>query len=331
MSTPSPRPDLGAVVGAGPIGVSWALTLARAGLQVRLHDVDTVTLEQARHALGRRLHRLHESGLLDEQVDLVGARVRYVRDLGEAVAGATHVQECVAELRTTKRELLQSLDGLLAPDAVVASSSSAIPTSQVADDLPWRERCLVVHPANPPHLLPVVEVVPAPFTSTDTVARTRRLLTTIGMRPVVLSREVEGFVMNRLQGSLLREAYCLVRDGVVSVDDLDAVVRDGIGRRWAVSGPFETADLNTVGGVRAHAARMAAAYWRMGAERGQDDPWTDELVDEVTRQRRQLLPLEAWESRNTWREDRLMELTALLEGPLPPSPTALAPAHDARV
>jgi 3-hydroxyacyl-CoA dehydrogenase len=95
-------------------------------------------------------------------------------------------------------------------------------------------------------------------------------------------REVEGFLFNRLQGALLREAYCLVRDGVASVDDVDEVVRSGLGRRWALIGPFETSDLNTRGGIESHAAKMGPAYERMGAERGQHDPWTPELVAEVT-------------------------------------------------
>ena len=103
----------------------------------------------------------------------------------------------------------------------------------------------------------------------------------VGMVPVTLAREVEGFVFNRLQGALLREAYCLVRDGVVTAEGVDRAVRDGLGRRWAVLGPFETAALNVRGGVAAHAARMGEAYARMGAERGQHDPWTSELIEGV--------------------------------------------------
>jgi 3-hydroxyacyl-CoA dehydrogenase len=128
------------------------------------------------------------------------------------------------------------------------------------------------------------------------------------MSVVRVRAEIEGFVFNRLQGALLREAYCLVRDGVASVDDVDRVVRDGLGRRWAVIGPFETADLNTRGGIEAHAARLGAAYARMGLDRGQHDPWTPGLVRRVTDERRQLLPLELWEERVGWRDRMLMAL-----------------------
>jgi 3-hydroxyacyl-CoA dehydrogenase len=115
-----------------------------------------------------------------------------------------------------------------------------------------------------------------------------------------------------LQGALLREAYCLVRDGVASVEDVDRVVRDGPGRRWAIMGPFETADLNTRGGIAVHARRLGPAYARMGAERGQDDPWTDELVERVTRERRALLPLEKWGERVAWRDRALAALKEAL-------------------
>jgi L-gulonate 3-dehydrogenase len=191
---------------------------------------------------------------------------------------------------------------------MLASSSSALTASSFAAELVGRARCLVVHPANPPHLLPVVEVVPAPFTSAEIVLRVRALLSAAGMSPVLVAREVEGFVLNRLQGALLREAYCLVRDGVASVEDVDRVVREGLGRRWAFIGPFETADLNTRGGIAAHAERLGPAYARMGAERGQDDPWTPELVADVVAQRRTVLPLEAWEDRVAWRDRALLAL-----------------------
>jgi 3-hydroxyacyl-CoA dehydrogenase len=125
---------------------------------------------------------------------------------------------------------------------------------------------------------------------------------------VSLRREIDGFVFNRLQGALLREAYCLVRDGVASTADIDRLVRDGLGLRWSVIGPFETVDLNTRGGIAAHALRMGPAYLRMGQERGQNDPWTDELVAQVTAERRAALPLESWEERVAWRDRALMAL-----------------------
>ncbi len=166
----------------------------------------------------------------------------------------------------------------------------------------------MTHPGNPPFLIRVVEIVPAPFTDAGTVQAATALLQSCGMEPVLVRKEVEGFVFNRLQGALLREAYCLVRDGVVSVEDVDQIVRDGLGLRWSVIGPFETADLNTQGGIAAHAEKMGPSYARMGAERGQHDPWTPDLVAKVTAERRARLPLERWAERVAWRDRRLMSL-----------------------
>jgi L-gulonate 3-dehydrogenase len=295
-----------AIVGTGSIGVSWAIVFARAGHQVSLQDTDDRRLELAVSELATRLDDLVQAGLLDEPADVVAARVGGHHELSDALAGATHVQECAPESLELKQSLFASLDAATSVATTLASSSSALTISAIAGELPGRSRCLVVHPANPPHLLPVVELVPAPFTAPAVLERTFDLLKAAGMSPVHVGREVEGFVYNRLQGAVLREAYCLVRDGVASVEDVDRVMRDGLGRRWAVIGPFETADLNTRGGIAEHARRMGPAYARMGAERGQNDPWTPELVESVTAQRRSVLALEDWEQRVAWRDRALI-------------------------
>jgi L-gulonate 3-dehydrogenase len=295
-----------AIVGSGTIGVGWAIVFARAGHRVAIHDSDGRRLSVARRELSARLGELAAAGLLDEAADAIAARVSAHGDLAQAVAGAAHVQECISEDLAAKRALFAALEQAAPADATLASSSSAITASAIAAELATRERCLVVHPANPPHLVPVAELVPAPFTAPEVVDATEALLRTAGMSPVRVRREIEGFVFNRLQGALLREAYCLVRDGVASVDDVDRVVREGLGRRWAIVGPFETADLNTRGGIAVHAQRMGPAYARMGAERGQHDTWTPDLVARVAAERRRILALEDWERRVAWRDARLI-------------------------
>jgi L-gulonate 3-dehydrogenase len=298
-----------AVVGGGSIGMAWAIVFARAGFPVAVYEPDPARRAAAAREMRAQLADLAAFALLAESPDAVMERAAFPSDLGRALGGASHVQECAPEDLALKRDLIAALDREAPHDAVIASSSSAITASAMAGDLPGRHRCLVVHPGNPPTLLKAVEVVPAPFTTPDVVERTMSLLHGVGMEPVLVRREVEGFVFNRLQGALLREAYCLVRDGVATVEDVDRVVREGLGPRWSVIGPFETADLNTRGGIAAHAARMGPAYARMGAERGQYDPWTPGLVAEVERQRRALLPLERWAERVVWRNRRLMALT----------------------
>jgi L-gulonate 3-dehydrogenase len=303
-----------AVVGAGSIGLAWAIVFARAGAQVRLYDVDPAARERAPEQLRRRLKPLAHFELLDEAAVALLDRVEVVDELADAVHGSDWVQECVIEDLAVKRELFAGLDSIAAPETVLASSTSMISCSRWAADLPGRHRCLVVHPGNPPYLLPVAEVVPAAFTSEPTVARAFEVLKSADMRPVLVHGEPEGFVFNRLQGALLREAYCLVRDGVASAEDVDAVVTAGLGRRWSVLGPFATAHLNTQGGIRRHATLMGPAYHRMGAERGQDDPWTPDLVDQVADDVTQRLPLEHWDELVLRRDAALMRLEQARRG-----------------
>jgi 3-hydroxyacyl-CoA dehydrogenase len=296
------------VVGGGSIGIAFAIVFARAGRAVRLFEPDAARRGAVADDLRRRLGDLQEFGLIDEVPERIADRVRIASDLEPALGDVAYVAECAPERLELKRALFASLDRFAPPEAVLASASSAITASAFAADLPGRHRVLVAHPGNPPFLIPVIELVPAPFTDPAAVDRAAALLRSVGMEPIVVRKEVEGFVFNRLQGALLREAYCLVRDGVASVDEVDRVVRDGLGLRWSVIGPFETADLNTRGGVASHAEKMGPAYARMGAERGQNDPWTPDLVAKVTAERRKLLPLERWEDRVAWRDRRLMAL-----------------------
>jgi 3-hydroxyacyl-CoA dehydrogenase len=297
-----------AVVGGGSIGVAFAIVFARAGHKVTLQEPDATRRAGVVADIAARLGTLAEYDLLDEAPATIAGRVTVTGDLAEAVAGAVYVQECAPERLDLKKQLFAEFDRLALPDAILASASSAIMASAFATELAGRDRVLVAHPGNPPFLIPVVELVPAPFTSPEVVERAAALLSGAGLEPIVVGREVEGFVFNRLQGAVLREAYCLVRDGVASVDDIDRIMRDGLGPRWSIIGPFETADLNTRGGIASHAEKMGPAYARMGAERGQDDPWTPELVAKVAAARRAEVPLDQWEARVAWRDRKLMSL-----------------------
>lgn len=302
------------VIGAGSIGIAWCLVFARAGNNVRIFDIDAEKIREAELDLSARLEMLDKFGLLNEKRELIFARVQYFTDLASALVGAEYVQECVPERIELKREIFRELDTLTKENVILASSSSAIPASEFAQGLPGRHRCIVVHPGNPPYLLPVAEVVPASFTSHEAVTLTTEILRSVRMKPILVNKEIEGFVFNRLQGALLREAYCLVRDGVVSATDIDRIVTEGLARRWAVIGPFATSALNVQGGIKAHVARMGLAYESMGRLRGQNDPWTPELTDLVAKEIGELLPIENWSSNVLQRDEALIELSRLIEG-----------------
>ena len=307
-----------AIVGAGTIGRSMALLFAAAGHPVSLYDPDATQRANAPDLIGRSLTDLASFGLLEQKASEVLSRIRCSNSVEDAVSEAEFIHECGPEKREVKQAIFERLDSCASAEAIIASASSAMSISSFAGHLSISSRCLIAHPANPPFLLRVIELVPAPFTSDETLQKARLILEGVGLRTILVRKEIEGFVFNRLQGAVLREAYCLVRDGVVSVEEIDQLVRDGLGLRWSVVGPFETVDLNTVGGIEEHARRLGPAYARMGAERGQNDPWTSDLVEEVVAQRRAALPIVDWPARVAWRDRQIM---AALAGRSRPSKT----------
>lgn len=305
-----PREVKIAIVGGGHIGVGWAVAFAQAGFRVAVYEIDSERRGAIPAELGVRLAELDRHRLLDEDPAGVIARVTVESDLSRAVAGATHVQECVPESPTLKSEMFRSLDALADTGTTLASSSSSMTISDIASELEGRSRCILVHPGNPPYLIKVVEVAPAPFTDPDVVTAVLDLLSTAGMVPVTIRREVECLVFNRLQGALLREALCLVRDGIISPEDLESVVTEGLGLRWSVIGPFTTVDLNTRGGIRSHARGVGSAYARMAVQRGADNPWESDVVDRVAEDLDARRPVERREDHVLWRDETLMGLAA---------------------
>lgn len=296
------------IVGAGSIGSAFAIVFATAGHRVVVQDPDAGCLKRAQARVATSLQELREFDLLEEPIEDIAGRIGYVTDLRQAVREADFIQECAPERLELKQPLFTEIERHAKPDAIIASSASAIPASQSTGHLDSKHRCLVCHPGNPPYLIPVIEIVPAPFTDPDVAERARQIFADAGMSPIMVRKEIEGFVFNRLQGAMLREAYCLYRDGVASIEEIDSIVRDGLGMRWSFMGPFETVDLNTQGGLASHALKMGPAYARMGKERGQDDPWTSELVERATTERRASLPIDNWQKRTEWRDRQLMAL-----------------------
>jgi L-gulonate 3-dehydrogenase len=298
-----------AVVGAGLIGSAWAMVFARAGHPVRIWDPAPGASEAAMAVIGARLPDLHAAGLIAEAPGVVAARIAVAATLEACLEGAEHVQENGPERVEVKRETFARLDALCGPDVVLASSTSGIPASAFTEGLAGRARCLVAHPVNPPYLVPLVELVGAPWTDPAVVARTRALMEAVRQVPVVALKETRGFVLNRLQAALVAEAFRLVRDGVMSVEDVDACVKDGLGLRWSFMGPFETIDMNAPGGVADYAARFGAL---MGGITEEQTPYDYDAptVTAVDGARRAVLPREAIADRSGWRDRRLMALIA---------------------
>jgi L-gulonate 3-dehydrogenase len=298
-----------AIVGAGLIGCAWATVFARAGHPVALYDVSTAALASARDSIGATLDGLYKGGLITEQPGTVLQRITTTPALAEALQGAALAQENVRETVEAKKEIFAELDRLAAADTILASSTSGIPASSFTADLPGRGRCLVGHPINPPSLVPLVELVPAPWTEQSAMDKARALYEGAGQVPITVNREIQGFIVNRLQGALLAEAFRLVEDGYISSADVDKAVKDGLGLRWAFMGPFETIDLNAPGGIRDYCARYGPLYLDI-ARQAQPRAWEQPLLDKLEAERQQeLLPAER-PARQRWRDQRLMKLVA---------------------
>ncbi len=193
---------------------------------------------------------------------------------------------------------------------MVGSSSSGIPASAFTEQAPRRSRFLVAHPVNPPHLIPLVELVPAPWTDPAILPWLRAMMERVGQSPIVVNREIEGFVLNRLQGALLNEAWALFDRGIASAADIDRTIAQGLGLRWEFMGPFETIDLNAPGGVADYAQRLGPLYHSVAMDRRAPQPWSDDLVAAVTAERRAVLALSDLPARTAWRDRELMALVA---------------------
>lgn len=298
-----------AVIGAGLIGRAWAIVFARAGFDVAIWDAVPQALSACHTLLRDNVSDLHKHGLISEPVDTVLARIRSAADLADALKGAALVQENVKETVEVKREIFAEMDRLAAPETILTSSTSWIPTSDFSEHLPGRDRILVAHPVNPPYLVPLVELAPAPWTSPAAVERARDIYTRAGQSPVLLKKEITGFLLNRIQGAVLNEALNLYENGYASTEDLDKVLKDGLGLRWSFMGPFETIDLNAPDGVIDYANRYGHTY-RDVAKTQLPNEWNADTLKQVEAERRKVLGSDQLGERARWRDNRLMGLVA---------------------
>jgi 3-hydroxyacyl-CoA dehydrogenase len=301
--------EVGAIVGCGLIGRAWAIDFARAGWHVRLFDPAEGAVEGALATIETLLADLVENGLLSlEGQRAARARLEPAASLEAALAGAAWVQENAPERLELKRELWRELDRLADREAVLASSTSALLPSRFTEDLAGRARCLVVHPLNPPYLIRAVELCPAPWTSMETLLRAETVMRGLGHSVIRLAREIEGFVMNRLQAALVEEAVKLVAAGICTAEEVDIGLRDGLALRWCFAGPFEVGDLNAPGGIRDYVTRYRSVFDSVLASALPRPEWTGPVLDEIEQSRRLRLLAEEIAHRQRWRDRRLMAL-----------------------
>ena len=300
-----------AIVGAGLVGRAWAIVFARAGYPVMLYDANAQTLANSLETVEGNLNDLKEFGLISEAPSAIRARMTAAKSLKEVLDGAAYAQESTLENVEIKKQIFAEMDAAAAPNTILASSTSTYMTSAFATEVKGRHRCLVAHPVNPPYLIPLVEVSPAPFTSPDVAHRTYDLMLAVGQKPIMMHKETQGFILNRLQWALMAEAYRLVDDGYVGVEDLDKCLKDGLGLRWSFIGPFEVGDLNAPGGIADYSRRFGPMIYEMDSSaQSNARKWSDELLAKIEKERRQYMQVADIGVRSKWRDRRLMGLMA---------------------
>jgi len=277
-----------AIIGAGLIGRAWAQVFTRAGWEVVAWDPEAKQRDAARALEG----------------------VRVVETLEEAVRGVEYVQECGPEVLEVKRETFARMDAAADKETILASSTSALVPSKFTETLAGRARCIVAHPVNPPHLVPVVEVCGAPWTSAETKRRTIEIQRSVGQVPIDVKKEIDGFILNRLQVAFLTEAFRLVQEGYVSPEDLDHTVADGLGLRWAFMGPFETIELNAPGGIPDYCARYVGWFRRYMADAPSPSVWDDANWAKVVAAWGKSPTEQEIAEKSAWRDKRLAALVA---------------------
>lgn len=292
-----------AVLGTGVVGSSWALVFARAGCEVHVFDISEEALAATTAFVRQALVDLEKEDLAgSDGVDAVMSRLHTTTDLAEAVANVDYIQESLPERVEIKRSFYKALDALVSPETVIGSSTSGLPASSFTEGLRNAARCLVVHPINPPHLIPLVEIIPAPWTDASTVARVVELMRNVGQSPVTLTREINGFLVNRLQSAVLGEAFRLVEDGICDVDAVDKAIKDGLGLRWFFMGPFETIDLNASQGVTEYCRNLGLMYEGLAREQADPRPWSPQLVAKIDAAMRAVTPTEKLAQKRGWRD-----------------------------
>ena len=300
-----------AIVGSGLVGSAWALVFARAGWRVRLYDQEASQLTAAETRIADNARELVRHELLDDAPSVL-ARIQSCSRLDEAVEGVSYVQESVFENADVKRTFYRRLDAVVASHTIVGSSSSGIPASVFTEGLDCASRCLIAHPINPPYVIPLVEICPAPWTDPAVVDRVASLMSDAGMTPVRVTREIDGFIANRLQAALLWEAFRLLEGGYASAQDIDRTISAGLGRRWAFIGPFETIDLNAPRGLADYAARLAPGFFEFVKQGEPAEPWSADVIAKAHDECRSRVAESELPARQAWRDRRLMALATHL-------------------
>ncbi|KAK1902479.1 Lambda-crystallin like [Dissostichus eleginoides] len=304
------------VIGSGLIGRSWAMVFVSGGYSVKIYDNQPGQAAKAIQEIRKQLEELEEAHMLrgelraNQQLALISSH----DDLSQALQGAFFVQECVFEQLDVKQSVFKDIERLVGEDIILSSSTSCLVPSNVFSKVQNRTRCIVSHPVNPPYYVKLVELVPHPETAAAVMETTHSLMTKVGQAPIRLKREIDGFALNRVQAAIIAESWRLVQDGVISVKDIDLLMSEGLGMRYAFIGPMETMHLNAPAGLEDYMKRYGEGITRVLNSFGPVPDFSGgEAAKSIVSEMCELVPNDPQHlsARMEWRDQLLMALAKL--------------------
>lgn len=305
------------VVGSGLIGRSWAMVFLSGGYMVKIYDNKPGQASGAITEIRKQLEELQQAKMLRgnltaaEQLSLLSSH----DDLQQALEGAFFVQECVFEDLEAKQTVFHEVENLVTESVILSSSTSCLMPSNVFSRVQNQTRCIISHPVNPPYYVRLVELVPHPETLTAVMDVAYSLMTDVGQAPVRLRKEIDGFALNRVQYAIIAESWRLVQDGVISVKDIDLVMSEGLGMRYAFIGPIETMHLNAPEGMEDYLQRYREGIKRVLNTFGPVPDFSGEPAARIIKEICELIPAEQEHltARRERRDQLLMGLAKLKE------------------
>jgi 3-hydroxyacyl-CoA dehydrogenase len=302
------------VIGAGTIGSGWATFFAMKGYHVELQDINEAILTRATQCIRLNVDFLAERGLIkNEAIEPTLDRIIKTTKLKEAVSDVDYVQESTFESYDVKKRIFKEMDSVCPKHAIIASSSSGLLMSEIQRVTNKPERCIIAHPFNPPHLMPLVEIVPGKQTSEKTASTVYDFFVRLGKVPVLLKKEIPGYIANRLSAALWREAIDLVNEGIATVEDVDKALSAGPGLRWALMGPHMTYHLGGgKGGIEYFIDHLGPAFesWWQSMNTWTAIPYF--AVKKIERGIKDEMGTRTLEEVAKWRDEKLIDLLKII-------------------
>ncbi|VVC26828.1 3-hydroxyacyl-CoA dehydrogenase, conserved site,6-phosphogluconate dehydrogenase C-terminal domain- [Cinara cedri] len=300
------------IIGSGLIGQSWAMLFASAHYNVVIYDVNLEQVNTALEKIKSELITMEKNNIIrgslsaEQQIE----RITGVIKLEEVIENAILIQECIPEVLAMKQQLYDQIDKIIGSLTIISSSTSTFLPSVLSEKMEHRNQLIVSHPVNPPYFVPLVEIVPSEWTEDWVIKKTRTIMEDIKQSPVTLAKEIPGFALNRIQYAILNECWHLVNDGVLNVKDIDTVMSEGLGMRYAFLGPFETAHLNAEGFMN-YTERYSNSMFGVCKQFKPAPKFEGPLVTVIADQLNSITSLEEIPNRRLWRDQSLIKLSQL--------------------